>query len=67
MKHIRKYNEAFARPMRAKESELIDQPSPQDIVHWEMIIKDGRPYMKVSTDLGVYYSEIMTEKDFNKI
>lgn len=78
MKHLKKYNEGFVprRPPKfntpdvespKKKQELLDMPSPQDVAHYEIVIKDGIAYMKISTDYGVFYSKLLSEKDFNDI
>lgn len=82
MKHLKKINEempnisgAFRDDMRRfqaeeeqkkLEKEEVKGEPEQDISHWEIIIENGVPYLKVATDDDYYYVKMMCQKRFDR-
>lgn len=82
MNHLRKFNEEKGRISDALQDELrarqvekdkeeremkeIKGGPIQDAVHWEIIIENGVPYLKVATDDDYYYVKMMCQKKFDR-
>lgn len=73
MKHLKKFNERVSLILEDEEEEYdnnyVDPKSPrqQDVSHWEVVIEYGKPYLKISTDDGVYYSNLNTKERHNRV
>lgn len=80
MKHLKRINEKgyasyINNVQRIKKAELdaieqekkeIKGDSEQDVVHWEIIIEDGVPYLKIATDDDYYYVKVKCQKKFDR-
>lgn len=60
MNNLRRINED-----EEEEYDNVKGESDQDIRHWEVILKYGKPFLKISTDDDTYYCDLMTQYRFN--
>jgi hypothetical protein len=57
MNHLKRFNEK----REEEEEEWIPPtrgPASQDVSHWEIVIENGKSYLKISTDDDTYYTEV---------
>lgn len=78
MKHLKKFNEKGTllhssdyyrekeeQKRRQEKSELKGDPE-QDVVHWEIVIENDKPYLKVATDDDYYYVKMKSQKTHDR-